>query len=235
MSHYRSFLMGVVLVLVASAASADTERSVTVSGNGVVSVTPDIARLQLAIVERSPTAANAQAAAAEVTARVLALLDKLGIDRNLVNTTGASVQPDYRWNQVKEQQELIGYIAQRDIQVEVRDLDKLGEVIEGAVKAGVNQAQPPVLDSSTRREAYRNALALAAKDARANAETLATALGARLGKILTINAIEGGPVPMPMMRMQADMAMAEGAAPQTYNAGDIRFEVVVTAVFALAE
>jgi uncharacterized protein YggE len=235
MSYRRSFLMCFVLLLMASAANAETERTVTVSGNGVVTLTPDIAYVQLAIVERSPQVANAQAAAAEVTARVLALLDKLGIDRKQVSTTSASIQPDYRWNQVKEQQELIGFIAQRDIQVEVRNLDKLGEVIEGAVKAGVNQAQPPVLDSSMRREARRDALALAAKDAQANAQTLASALGARLGKVVTINAVEGGAVPMPMLRMEAKIAMADSAAPQTYNAGDMRLETTVTAVFALAD
>lgn len=235
MSYRPSLVMCLVLLLMGSAVNAETERTVTVNGTGTVSVAPDLARVQLAVVERSPTVANAQAAAAEVTARVLALLDKLGIDRKQIDTTAASVQPDYRWNQVKEQQELVGYIAQRDIQVEVRELDKLGAVIEGAVNAGVNQAQPPMLDSSKRRDAFRDALTLAAKDARANAGVLASALGAQLGSIVTINAAETGGFPRPMMRMQADMAMAEAAAPQTYNAGDMRFEALVTVVFALTE
>lgn len=235
MSRVYRLLICLAIVWTGSVAATETERTVTVSGNGSVTVAPDIARLQLAIVERSPSVTSAQAAAASVTERVLALLDKLRIDRKYVNTTSASVQPDYRWNQVKEQQELVGYIAQRDIQVELRDLDKLGELIEGAVKAGVNQMQPPILDSSKRRDAYRESLSLAAADARANAGTLAEALGAKLGKIVTINAVEGGPpMPMPMMSMKADMAMAEGA-PQTYNAGELRFEAMATAVFALTD
>jgi uncharacterized protein len=227
-------LLCLAIVWTGSVAAAETERTVTVSGIGGVTATPDIARLQLAVVERSPSVSDAQTAAAAVTARVLALLDELRIERKYVNTTSASVQPDYRWNQVKEQQELIGYIAQRTIEVELRDLDKLGELIEGAVKAGVNQLQPPMLDSSKRRDAHREALSLAASDARANAGTLAAALGAKLGKVITINAVDTGPMPMPMMRMQADMAMAE-AAPQTYNAGDLNFEAMVTAVFELTD
>jgi uncharacterized protein YggE len=227
-------LLCLAIVWTGSVAAAETERTVTVSGTGSATATPDIARLQLAVVERSPSVSDAQTAAAAVTARVLALLDQLRIDRKYVNTTGASVQPDYRWDQVREQQELIGYIAQRTIEVELRDLDKLGELIEGAVKAGVNQLQPPMLDSSKRRDAHREALSLAASDARANAGTLAAALGAKLGKVITINAVDTGPMPMPMMRMQADMAMAE-AAPQTYNAGDLNFEAMVTAVFELTD
>lgn len=235
MSPVYRLLLCLAIVWTGSSLAAEAERTVTVSGNGSVTAAPDIARLQLAVVERSPSVTNAQAAAATVTERVLVLLDKLRIDRKYIDTTSASVQPDYRWNQVKEQQELIGYIAQRTIEVELRDLDKLGELIEGAVKAGVNQLQPPILDSSKRREAHREALSLAAADARANASTLASALGTKLGKAVTINAVEGGPpMPQPMMRMQADMAMAE-AAPPTYNAGDLTFEGIVIAVFELTD
>jgi uncharacterized protein YggE len=228
-------LLCLAFVLIGSAAGAETERTVSVNGSGFFSAAPDIARLQLAVVERSPSVTSAQTAAASVTNKILALLDKLGVDRALINTTGASVQPDYRWNQVKEQQELIGYIAQRDIQIELRDLDKLGELIEGAVKAGINQMQPPVLDSSKRRDAYRAALALAAQDAYANAATLAKAMEAKLGRIVTIDATEVGAIPQPMYRMQADAAMAAESAPQSYSAGDLRFEATVRAVFALTE
>jgi len=235
MSSTRGLILCIALLAVGSAANAETARTVTVNGNGVVTAAPDIARLQLAIVERSASVASAQAAAAKVTNDTLALLDKLGIDRKQINTTGASVQPDYRWNEIKRQQELAGYIAQRDIEVELRDLDKLGALIEGAVKAGVNQMQPPVLDSTERRDAYRSALALAAKDAYANASTLATALNAKLGRIVTINAAGNADIPQPMYRMQADAPMAAEAAPASYNAGDLRFESSVTAVFELTD
>ena len=190
----------------------------------------------MSVVERDPTVSRAQAAAAEATRRMLKLTDKFGIPRALVNTTSATVSPDYRWNRESEQQELVGYIAERSIEVELRDLDKLGDLIEGAVEAGINQINPPALDSSKRQEIYRQALTLAAQNARANAETLAAALGARLGKVASVSAFDagGGPPPAPMFRMQADMAMAE-AAPETYSAGDIRFDARVNAVFFLLD
>lgn len=224
-----------ILLSGASVGMADDTRTVTVSGIGSVSVAPDIARLQLSVVERSESLTAAQQAATDVTARTLKLLDKLKIDRKYVNTTGASVRPDYRWNRSKEEQEMVGYIAERSIQIELRELDKLGELLEGAVGAGVNQVLPPVLDSSKSRKAYREALALAAADARENAATLAVALGARLGDVIEINANEIAS-PRPMMRMQAaDMMIGAESAPQTYNAGDLRFEVQVLTVFALTD
>ena len=62
MSYRPRLVMCFVLLLMGSAVSAETERTVTVNGTGVVSVAPDLARVQLAVVERSPTVANAQAA-----------------------------------------------------------------------------------------------------------------------------------------------------------------------------
>jgi uncharacterized protein YggE len=215
-------------------AQAQTPRTVTVTGTGTARVAPDIAHITMAIVERSPTPADAQQAVAKVTERTLQMLDKLGIERKHIDTTGASVRPDYRWNQTSKQQELAGYIAQRDILVELQDLGKLGNLLEAAVQAGVNQMQPPKLDSSRRQDIYRESLALAAADARENAATLAQALDAKLDSVLEINAVEYSPQPPPMLRMQADSAMAESAA-QSYNAGEIRFDSQVNVVFQLAE
>lgn len=233
--HRFSICLPLLIALFSSQALAGDENSVTVSGIGVATVAPDIARVQMSVVERNASLETAQQAAADATARVLDLTDRLGIDRAQVNTTSASVRPDYRWINDRRERELIGYIAERRIEVEVRDLDKLGELIEGAVKVGVNQVRSPVLDSTQRRETYRRALALAAEDARANATTLAAALDTGVGEVIAIDANGGhNQPPRPMMAMSADAAMAE-VAPETYSAGDIRFEVRLTAVFELKD
>ena len=232
----RLGLAGVLLALciVDSALADETPRTISVTGSGFVSVPPDMARLSLSVSERDPSLGVAQQAVAAVTARVLEFLDDLGIERNKINSTGATVQPNYRWNRDTQEQELMGYIAQRRIEVEILNLDSLGKVIEGAVAAGVNQVSQPVLDSTGRRDAYRKALAAAASDARQNAQTLADTMGVQLGSVLAMNSgSRGTPEPRPMMRAQADtMAVAE-SAPETYNAGDIRFDATVSAVFEL--
>ena len=170
---------------------------------------------------------------AEVTARVLTLLDELGVGRQYIDTTGATVQPNYRWNRQTEQQELLGYIAERRIDIEIRDLDILGKVVEGSVKAGVNRVSPPALDSTERRMVYREALARAAADARDNAGVLVDSLDVKLGPVIRIDAGGNPSPPRPMMRAQQDTMAAAELAPATYNAGDIRFDAVISVVFAL--
>lgn len=219
----------------AAACADEAPRSVTVSGTGTAAVEADKATVEMSIVAREGTVAAAQAIAGKVTLAVLELTDGLGIERSKVNTTGASVRPDYRWNRDTQEQELRGYIAERRMTVELLDLDKLGPLVEGAVAAGVNQVAPPRLDSSKRRDAWREALSAAAADARANAEVLAATLGARLGKAVQVNAGNGGPEPP---RPQADMmlrAAAESVADESYNPADLAFEATVTVVFELGD
>ena len=91
------------------------------------------------------------------------------------------MQPEYRWNEKDRKRVLLGYAVTRQVDIELRDLDKLGTLLEKAVDAGVNQVGDPVLDSTRRKELERQAMTKAVEDARLNAETLATAAGVKLG------------------------------------------------------
>jgi len=229
----RRLLPSFLILVSACTMADDTAQTISVTGNGLVSALPDHATVQMSIVSRAKELDAAQAGASKVTAAVLALTDKLDIKRNKVDTTGATVRPDYRWNRDKEEQELRGYIAERQMVVKVDDLDMLGRLVEGAVGAGVNQVSPPQLDSSERKAKNREALALAAKDARANAEVLAKALGVKLGNPVSISDASATPrPPVPQVRMAATM---ESDSAATYNAGDLTFSATVSVVFELLD
>jgi uncharacterized protein YggE len=223
-----------MLAITSSIAIADdAPRTVAVSGVGFAEVAPDSAVLSMSIVSRQTTVAAAQKDAGDVAAKVLALTDRLNIERKDVDTTGASVRADYRWNRDTEEQELRGYIAERQISIELRDLEKLGQLVEGAVGTGVNQVSPPQLKSTQDRATYRQALAKAAEDARANAAQLAATLGVKLGPVLSLSSNGTVRPPVPMARAMAVQSdMAEGAT-QTYNAAELSFEANVSAVFEL--
>ena len=227
----RRLLPSLLLFASVSTMADDVVQTVSVTGNGQVSAVSDRATVQMSIVSRAKELDVAQAEAAKVTAAVLSLTDKLDIKRNKVDTTGATVRPNYRWNRETEQQELLGYIAERQTNIKVDDLDKLGRLIEGAVAAGVNQVSPPQLDSSRREAMHREALAMAAKNARANAEVLAETLGAKLGDPISISDGSAPPrPPVPQLRMAAAM---ESDSAATYNAGDLTFTATVNVVFEL--
>ncbi len=231
----KSLWIILLLSIGAHTMAEEPTRTITVNGTGFAEVAPDRARLQMSIVAREPTLTAAQKAAADVTSKVLKMLDRMDIERSKIDTTGASVRPDYRWNREAEEQELRGYISERHISVEIEDLEKLGAVVEGAVGSGVNQVSPPQLDSSQRKATYRKALRAAAEDARDNAYQLANALGASLGDVVSIQSGSNQPRPPVPYAANVRAMSADSGAAESYNAADLSFNAAVTVVFELKD
>ena len=222
-----------VLSISCAAFAGDEQRQISVNGNASVTAQPDIARISMAVVERNKSVSVAQQAASAVSEDILRLVERLGIERQYIDTTGLNIRADYRWNRESNEQELVGYIVERRISVELRDLDNLGKLLEGAVEAGANQVSPPQFDHTDRAGLHRRALADAVRDARANAAAMVAAADAELGDVISIRSGAGAPPPQPMMRAMAAGAVADSAA-ESYVAADMRFEAAVSIVYEIA-
>lgn len=236
MSMREVILAGLLATLgvPAGAALADEARprTVSVAGQGEVTAQPDMARVTLGVEARRPTLAAARAAVTATVDKVLALTRDLKIDPKYVNATRLQVQPEYNWNEKDRKRVLLGYVVSRQVEVELRDLDQLGALLERSVDAGANQVGDAALDSTKRKELERQAMTLAVQDARQNAEALARGAGVQLGPVRSLNA-SSSPPPMPMYRMASDMAVAAAPPEATYQAGDMRFGASVSAEYDL--
>jgi uncharacterized protein len=218
---------------VAHAQQPEQLRTVGVGGQGEVRAEPDRATVTLGVESRKPKLADARAEVAKIVDAVIKLTRELKVDQKLVRATRINVQPEYNWNQQQaNERTLIGYFVSRQVEVELHDLEKLGQLLERATDLGVNQMGDPRLDSSKRQELVREALAKAVVDARQNAEVIAKAAGAKLGAARTINAnTEFTPPPMPMVRAMAMEAKAAGGAP--YQSGEMTFTATVNVQYDL--
>jgi uncharacterized protein YggE len=218
-----------------AAGAADAPlRLVSVSGAGEVKAQPDMAYVTIGVESRKATVNEARAEVNATVERVLALTKDLKIDPKYVDSTRLQVQPDYRWDEKTQRQVLQGYLVNRQIEVEVRDLDRLGTLLEKAVSAGANQVGGARLDSSRRKELERQALTLAVEDARLNADTLARAAGMKLGPVQNLST--SGSSPMPMFSERAMVAAAPpmaDAADQSYKAAEMKFNANVSAQYEL--
>jgi uncharacterized protein YggE len=227
-------LFAVLLVPVVAQADEPPPRTVSVSGSGEVAAQPDLAHVTLGIEARKPTLGAARTEVATAVDRVLALTRDLRIDPKLVNTTRLQIQPDYSWDDKDRKRVLLGYVVRRQVQVELRDLEQLGALIERAVDAGVNEVGDPLLDSSRRKDLEREAMVLAVQDARRNAETLAGAAGVKLGAVRSLGGSASAP-PVPLYRQRVAMAdMAAAPSPEaTYQTGEMKFSASVAAEYDL--
>lgn len=232
---FASALAAAALAGSTHAAEHEHPRTIAVSGQGEIQAEPDRAFVTLGVEARKPKMDEARAEVAKTVDAVLKLTREMKIDPKHVRTTRINVQPEYNWDNNARERNLIGYFVSRQIEVELRDLDKLGQLLERAFDLGVNQAGEPRLDSSKRRDLEREALAKAVADARANAEVVAKAAGARLGAPRTIAANSGfTPPPMPLVRGAALMkAEAASDAAQSYQSGQMAFTGVVQVEYDL--
>ena len=221
-----------LLALVTVTARADDVARVSVSGEAELRLTPDMARVEMAVSHTGASVKEVQQTVAQVVGAFLELADDLDIDEKWIRTTGAVVRPSYRWDREQEEQVFTGYTVERNIELELRQLDKLGPLLERAGQLGINRISPPMLDSSKRPETHRRALALAFADARANAEVLADAAGADLGDAISISASADRPPVMPMMRASAAIEMSDDAG-ASYTPGELTVTARISAVFVL--
>ncbi len=229
----RLCLIALFVCLSGIAIADDDSSSISVGGSATVAATPDRARISMGIEARDTDLSAAREQVTAVSSRFLALCAQLGIDDRYIQTTGLTMQPEYRWDSKQQRRELLGYRVQRQLTVDLRKLELLGRLIEGAVDAGVNQVSPPALDSSRRKELRRQALAAATRDARSNAQAIANALGKSVGDVIRVDAREPSAAPRPMT-MRAEGLAADSAA-ATYQAGDIEIHAQINAVFEIAD
>ena len=229
-------LLGALALLAAGsarAADAADMRLVSVSGHGEVRAAPDFALVTLGIVAREPTLTAARTEANRVIEALLQVTRDLRLPTERVRSTRISVNPEYSWNAPRRERQLLAYVVQRQLIVDLRELDRLGELVERGVTAGANLVSEPALDSSRRADLEREALALAVTDARSNAAVIARTLGGSVGAARKVSSsIAALPLPMPMARVA--MARAEsGAAPESYQSGELSFAASVSASFDL--
>ena len=230
----RIFWLSLCLSACLNLPAMAADRVVNASGQGEVRAEPDRALVSLGIESRKPTLQEARAEVDKGVNAVLKLTRDLKLDPKFVRTTRVQVQPEYDWNNEGRDRRLLGYYVARQVEVELRQLDQLGTLLERAFAAGVNQIGDPQLDSSRRRDLEREALGKAVADARSNAETLAKAAGAKVGSPRTISASSGVvPPPMPM-RMKVMSAAAESSdSAQSYQRGEMTFNASVQVEYDL--
>jgi hypothetical protein len=236
-------ILAALLVGVAGAAYAQTDtpaaqgdeakvtRTVTVSGSGKVYLTPDIAYITIGVHTEGDNAAEAVASNNAQAQKVIDALKAEGIADKDIQTTNFSIYPQQEYDTEGKPTGKVKYIVDNSVFVTVRDIDKVGDVLDAAVTAGANSISGIQFDVADKTAALSEARKAAVEDANVKAEELASAAGVTLGEVQTISEYtSGGPQPMYDMRAAAPMAEAASVPVQ---AGQMLLTVEVTLVYEI--
>jgi uncharacterized protein YggE len=189
---------------------------------------PDVASISAGVVTQAADPNAAMRDNATQMDKVMAAVRAAGIAERDVQTAGISVQPQYRYAE-NTPPTITGYQASNTVNIKVRDIGKLGKVLDALVASGANQVNGPSFEVDQPEPAYDEARLAALKKAQARAETYAKAMGLRVRRVVSIS--EGGSFqpPMPYMRAAAAPAMKDTAV----SPGETTLSVNIDVVFEL--
>jgi len=200
-------LLAVGLTLVLSACSsaqaaplaqsdtASNPRTLAVSGSGQIYLTPDMATISIGVQTEGKQAASVVRENTAQVKDVMAALKDFAIADKDIRTTNFSISPQQNWGPNGERL-AVRYVVSNTVMVTVRDLEQIGALLDAVVQAGSNQINGISFDVSDNTSALAEARLSAVKDARAQADQLASAAGVTLGNVLSITtSTSGGPSP----------------------------------------
>ncbi|WP_244423837.1 SIMPL domain-containing protein [Rhizobium sp. CF122] len=220
-----------------AADSQPREAVISVSGEGQASVAPDMAVLSLSVVKQAKTAREALNENNKSMSDVLAALKKAGIAERDLQTSGFSVQPQFSYPQSNDGQpqtpQLVGYQVSNSLSVRVRDLYKLGAILDEAVTLGVNQGGDIQFTNDKPETAMEEARKNAVANAIEKAKTLAAAADVKLGRVIEISETSPRPQPVPVARAAMMKETADSAVP--IQGGETSYNITVNVTFSIAQ
>ncbi|HXS71114.1 MAG TPA: SIMPL domain-containing protein [Patescibacteria group bacterium] len=202
--------------------------TIVVSGTGRVAVQPDVADLRLGVTVAKPTVEAARGEAAATMDAILRAVDGAGVARADVRTAMLSVQPRYDYRDGRAAV-LTGYEIANVVEVSVRDLSALGDVIDATLTAGATSMDALSFRLADPRPAEREARRQAMAEARSRADVLAEAAGVTVQGVSDI--VEGQPVrpPGPVAKAERMALAADAGTP--VEAGTLEVAVTVSVTY----
>lgn len=211
------------------------EAVITVTGEGRSNIAPDMALVDLGVVKDGKTAREALDANNAAMAEVMKALRDAGIAERDLQTSGFNISPQYQFPQGDNGETkppvLVGFQVSNMLSVRVRDLSRLGAILDQTVTLGINQTGGITFTNDKPDDAISEARKNAVADAIARAKELTAAAGIDLGKVLEISETSYRPQPVPMMRAAMAKDFAAEAVPVA--TGESSYSVTVNMTFAL--
>jgi uncharacterized protein YggE len=226
----RHLLLGLLLATTLSCHAADMESPavISVSGEGVVTAAPDMAVVNVGVTTQAPNASEAVAANNRAMTALGKALDDFDIADRDRQTSNFNIYPRYDRDRNDNSAPQISYYeVSNQLTIRVRDIDRLGDLLNAVVKSGSNRIGSLSFGNANESELRDQARQLAVKDARHRATLYAEAAGGILGRVVSITE-SGAPQPRPLVNARMMMAEADSVPVST---GENEVRAVVNVVF----
>lgn len=210
----------------------------TAQGTGEAFAVPDTAIISAGVTANGATVAEAQNKINAASKKIIDAIKKEGVDEKDIKTNNYSIYPTYGTSRplplvqpdlvIDDNQRITGYTASQNLEIKVKDIDKVNSVVDSATANGANvvgnvtfgftDEKTLELENVARREAVKNA--------KERAKGLADAAGIRLGRI--INVFENGSTPRSFQQNAVDLKEGQGGEPTEITPGENNVTITVS-------
>jgi uncharacterized protein len=205
-----------------------TLRTITVTGTGLVTLTPDLAYIYIGVQTQDASATVAMNDNNMRAASIIAAIKTFSVADKDIQTTNFSVYPQQQYDNNGNMTGIL-YVVNNTVYVTVRDLTQLGDLLDATVKAGANSINSISFDVADKSDALTQARQAAVADARKQADELVGATGVSLGDVQTISYYDSTPSPV----MYSARADSLNAASVPVQAGSMQITTTVTIVYEI--
>jgi uncharacterized protein YggE len=205
-------------------------RTITVSGTGLITMTPDIAYIYIGVRSQD---ASASVATTDNNTRALAVIEAIkaaGVAEKDIQTTNFSIYPQQQYDNNGNMTGIV-YVVENTVYVTVRDLVKIGSLLDASVRAGANSINSISFDLADKTAALSQARSAAVAEARKQADELTNATGVTLGAVQTISYYDSTP-PIALQYSRADMAVGGGGSVPVQT-GSMQISTTVSIVYEI--
>jgi uncharacterized protein YggE len=205
------------------------QRTVTVTGAGMVTLTPDIAYITIGVHSQDPSATVAMTSNNTSAQAVIAAIKAAGVADKDIQTTNFSIYPQQQYDTNGKITGIL-YMVDNSVYVTVRDLTKLGSLLDSSVNAGANSINSISFDVADKTAALSQARLAAVADAKKQADELTGATGVTLGPVQTISYVDNS-APVVYQGSRAALANDNGSVP--VQSGSMQITTTVTIVYGI--
>ena len=215
----------------------ETKNTITVSDKGEVYAKPDLAITTFSVAIEKKTVAEAMKENAKKMNAVIDSVKEQGVEDKDLKTVNFNIYPRYEWYDTIQfypqgKRVLVGYEVQQSLEVKIRDMEKIGDIIQGATDAGANQVGDLQFTIDNQDEFKKQARGQAIEKAKNKAEELASQLGVKLVRITNFS--ESGVIPYYYgLEKAVGMGGGEEAPAPEIETGENKIEITVSITYEI--
>lgn len=161
------------------------ESIATVTGEGTIEAVPNVAYVDVGVTTENISSKAAQQKNKQKMNNVMDAINKYKINKKDIKTVSYYINPNYSYTD--EVTRITGYTVVNTIQVTIRDLDNVGDILDATSSAGANTTGDIQYDIEDKTDLYNQALGDAVKKARVKADAIANASGLKVTAVKNID------------------------------------------------